>query len=731
MATEARLSGLRGPAGVGLALLSLSLAALAVRSYQLPWIFGPDGSVLIEPYDGSYHARLAYYSFARFPRALFFDPQISYPDGAVVPLPLLYDWCLGAVARLFGETQAVFERVAAWASPALAALTVLPVFAAGRAVAGTGVGLGAAAIFALLPAHGGFSQLGNPDHHAAVALLGSAFLALSLSALGPEPLRGRALRVLGLGLVRAGIVLSWTGSLLYVALGDGALLLAASVAGRRSVLADQSASALLSAALVAPWAAALGEPIGGLFSSTSFSWLPVVAILGVAAVAGAALLLERLRPAASPAARLLRLAAVGAAAALVLLLALRETVLPAAGFLTKSDAWVEGVPEQRALFAWLRNGDGSSEPGTATQLFGFFAFLIPLAPLAALWSERSRRTRGPGTCLAVWTAGFGFLAVSQIRFGCDFAPSGAVAFALLVAQVGGVVPGPGRRRDIARVALGLLLFSPVLSLHARNLWIAGSRAMNPQPGFEHPYGPLVAFAREIRRATPETSGFLDPKAVPEYGLLARPTYGHLLSYAARRATPTSNLGPYLDPRKMELVQEFLSQRDEARALEIAAELRGRYVMVGDNEVIEPGELEHHLYFHDGTERAGLPALGRFRLVTEGPPGEAGPAGLRRFARYKLFEIVPGAVLVVPGPPGERVVASVRVETPMGRPLAFRTSGPVGSDGFARVRVPYATAADAPLRALGPWRVRVAGRELGATVTERDVREGRSVEAAAL
>ena len=47
-------------AASALALLLLGLVALIVRSYQLEWIFPPDGSVRIEPYDGAYHARRAF-----------------------------------------------------------------------------------------------------------------------------------------------------------------------------------------------------------------------------------------------------------------------------------------------------------------------------------------------------------------------------------------------------------------------------------------------------------------------------------------------------------------------------------------------------------------------------------------------------------------------------------------------------------------------------------------------
>jgi hypothetical protein len=126
-------------------------------------------------------------------------------------------------------------------------------------------------------------------------------------------------------------------------------------------------------------------------------------------------------------------------------------------------------------------------------------------------------------------------------------------------------------------------------------------------------------------------------------------------------------------------------------------------------------------------------LRHFRLVTEGPAGGRPLGDLFGFPRpadvvpYKLFEIVPGAVLEVRGAPGAPVLASVEVRTPTGRRFEYEAQASVADDGVARLRVPYATAASAtPTRALGPWRVAVDGAEFAVDVSEADVLEGRSV-----
>ena len=81
---------------------------------------------------------------------------------------------------------------------------------------------------------------------------------------------------------------------------------------------------------------------------------------------------------------------------------------------------------------------------------------------------------------------------------------------------------------------------------------------------------------ELRRVTPETSGFLDAGR-PEYGVLVNPDLGHITSYRGRRATPASNFGPYLDPDKLSDAWAFYFSADsEAEALEILRRLDVRY-----------------------------------------------------------------------------------------------------------------------------------------------------------
>src|SRR5262245_54039899 len=296
------------PLRLRLAAALLVLLAVGVRALEWAPILPGDGSVWLLPFDGAYRARRALYTFERFPRLLRFDPYLAHPGGAVVPAPPLYDWLLGASARALGDDTATFERVAAWASPLLAGLTVLPISAAGRAVAGPGLGLAAAAIFACLPISVNYSRLGNPDHHAAVGLLGALWLAQTLALARGAAGRRTAWLWGALALTRAALVLSWSGSLLYLAIGDGALLGLGVLAGR-GWFAAHALGLAAGAALLAPFSAAevaAGQPA---LTATTFSWLHVAVLAGLAGLAGSLALAERVRPARGPGARALRAAA--------------------------------------------------------------------------------------------------------------------------------------------------------------------------------------------------------------------------------------------------------------------------------------------------------------------------------------------------------------------------------------------------------------------------------------
>lgn len=722
----------------GVVLLGLGLLALGLRALGVPAVFIGD-EIFLDIWDGAYHARRAFYSFVRFPEILFFDPLLRFPDGAPVPMPPLYDWLLAGVARLYGTDQRSFEIVAAWVSPTLAALTVLPVYAAGVIAGGRGVGLAAAALFACLPASTLQSGVGDPDHHAAVALLGATYLASSAAILGAS---GRRLAACGLALTlaRAALALCWSGSLLYLALGEAALLLGAVLSGRRLLYTAQALGALGAALLVAPFVVAAGTPLGGAFSGTELSWLHCIALLAVASVAAGMLGLEHLAPTERFLPRAMRalLLAMGVGAALLISTPLWEPLSQGVGFLGKSDTWAGRNAEQLPLFRWLGQAP-EWRPDPALPTWGLFAYSIPLLPLVFLWRAFGRTRDAARRCVLVlfacWAAVFGALAVAQLRFGNDFAPVASVGIALLLAELSGALRSRLGLRHAATcsTAVAALLLTPAFSnVHLPALEGLARFLSAPPPRGDPALtrGPtaLVRFAQLVRQTTPESSGFLDANEKPEYAVLVRPSHGHVTHYAARRATPIDNFGPYLDGEKEALVLEFYNTRSEARGLEIAQQLGARYVTTFDSHTLRRGTLLYFLHRLDGS----LP-LGRhtehFRLVAEMPlgtrphrsdfpRGTPGPV-----IPYKLHERVAGAVLEVNAAPGTRVSAELDLQTNTGRRFRFHASRRSDSEGAARLRVPYDTEGEGPTRALGPYRVEAGQHRSDVFVSDGAVRSG--------
>lgn len=734
----------RSVTAVGIA--GLALLTLGVRATNLAQVFREPGQVILRTADSSYHARRALYGFVNFPALLTFDPYMAFPDGAEVPMPPLYTWSLSGVARLFGHEESVFERVAAWWSPWMAALTVLPVFAIGRVAGcavlgaragpagGAGVGLLAAFLFALLPASSRSSDLGDVDHHAAVALLGACQLAASLALLRAHSAAARARAALGLALVLGALLLSWSGSLLFVGVGGASLLLAALFDPRRSVLFAVALAQLGGAALAAPWLLAAGPPAAGAFTTTNLSWFHVLALVGVGSVAALLGLLGGRLLALGPGRRLLVAMglAIAVAGALGLVLPhVRDSLVDALAFLTRRDSWgARNLEQQPLLSDW-------GVPGRVPTLvihFGWLAPLLPLLPLVLLLGVRDPAARAGSVCLAAWSAALTLLAFAQSRFCNELAPVAAVGFAVCL----WAAAAPLRRWQpllpLAAAALvgAALLWPGLEKTHGRRLpatlhWLAGGGPPQKLGG----EASLVLFARMVRAATPETSGFLEPGVRPEYCILAKPSHGHTLIYEARRPTPANNFGPYLDREKYMRALRFLSAPSEREVVEIAQSVGARYVMTFARESANPYTFHDRLHGWDGVGPGRARPTERMRLVTEGPlhgdPLRSAFPSLwapMRVIPYKLFELVRGAELEVQAEPGTRVLAQLDLTSPLGRAFQYRQEARVASDGRARLRVPYATQTTLPTRARGPYSVWVGSRRFTVDVTDADVREGR-------
>lgn len=738
------VSGVSEPSGTGgklrggaelVVLIAACGVGLLVRVLNYPTIFPENGDVLLGLDDAQFHARRALYSFVNFPAVLGFDWFLAYPDGAPAPVPPFFDWATAGVARLFGDDTRSLETVAAWVSPILGSLLVWPAYAIGRSVATRSVGLGAAWLSAMLPSGILITRLGNFDHHGAVALIAAGWLASSLACVGSA---GRAL--LMRSALQAGVItlmlFTWSGSLLYLALGTGAQLAAILLFhGRPDRLFATAASLLAAAVPTTLWLAASDPPLGGAFSSQTLSWLHVVALLGIAIPTLLLAIWEQRRPSAGASLRIARFALLAGAMGLPLLALtpLREPLVQGLFFLAQRDDWAATNPEQLPLF---HSVTGSAV--WASVRLGLFAYLVPLLPLYLGWCTFRSREREKVLVVLFWVSALSLLLISQVRYGTDFTVPGTVVFAMMLGDLRHALARRlSARLTTAAVAavVAAALFPALRTFHHPNLTSALSQLGNDASAdtrtriSAHHVG--VRFGKRVREITPEVGGFLEPGVRPDYGILVPPYLGHRFTYSAQRPVPSNNLGPYLDTEKYHLAKNFYLSRMQAKAVNIVDTLGVRYVMTESRGWRRPAFADH-LHLRNESSIHGRPTTGRFRLAATSRPTTSlsytpdGRAKRERGIPFKLFEVVEGALLIVAAEPGAEVSAEIHVvpQDTSGRP--YRTLAVADADGVARLRVPYATRQRGAIATPGPWRVQVGDREITYEVSEADVREGRAV-----
>jgi hypothetical protein len=371
-------------------------------------------------------------------------------------------------------------------------------------------------------------------------------------------------------------------------------------------------------------------------------------------------------------------------------------------------------------------------------VWGLLGYAIPLLPFGVVWAV-PRERRAIAWVVAGWCLGFGALALVQRRYGNDLGPAAAVGFALVIGEVARRLCRRFERVPVFAMAVGIAVVLlipawvgviPKLSSGLQSL--AGDRSGDP--ALRTVAGSLTRFLSQVRRVTPETAGYFDPRQTPEYGVVAHANFGHAIQNVARRPTPTDPFWAFIGRENWNDAFALLGARTEPQAFDLARRLRARYVMTHSSA--DPASFEGWLHHADGRAVDGWPASRHFRLVAEGPVGgvhfarsfqlEGRRIGGPGTPPYKLFEVVEGAIIEVRGAPGEDVVASLRLTTPSRRPIEFEVRASTDSQGVARLRVPHPTRAPPDAfgaRASGPYRVAIGDRVVAAVVTEEAVRLG--------
>jgi asparagine N-glycosylation enzyme membrane subunit Stt3 len=722
----------------------LALLAFAVRG--LPWPSVLDGDrVYFFGTDAYYHMRRILYALTHFPASLEFDPYLNFPHGAKPIWSPLFDTLMACALtpfHRFGDELTV-ERAAVWLPPLLGTLTVLTLYFLAKRHFGCVVAVASSLVLCFLSAHFWYSQVGFVDHHAAVSLAATLMLASALSLfrrLSRATATSPAVVANGLlvGVLMAGSLLVWPGSLLYVALIELALLAflmsresRAEAVGFARLLALVQTVALL---LVLPSGLRASWPQWGDFTPTVISrfqpWM-----FGSLALhsAGCAALWRWSGAGAARRWRALQAVAVGVAVASVSALAFPGLLVGASDawrWMARDEAFQGLVMESFPLF----QVDGSFGVRIAELRLSRFIYLFPFA-VVVLWQEARRSEQRAELLLLVWwSLVLAVVTVAQRRFFNTF----SVVFALIMGwsavwlyrALVDLLPGFRARKLVTGVAVAALfvtLLAPVFGAY-RGTIDAQLAAIRGEPRvlgkWQRSRRVLVDAAEWLRVNTPPTSGFLDPEVAPEYGVLCQWGDGHVLKYEARRPTVVGNFGDDLGGENFRLSFAYF-ESGEGRAIRILEELKVRYVFVSTVARPARDSLHRSVMIRRLSENEVLD-LERHRLVYESPTVAPGVRNVR--PAFRIFEFVKGVHLTGQANPGKRVSAQLSCLTNRGRETLVHRASRADSNGHYALTLPYATRGAPPaVLCDAAYTVVSEGRRLSVAVDEDQVQQGASVE----
>jgi asparagine N-glycosylation enzyme membrane subunit Stt3 len=750
---------------LGLVLLLAALVSWLPREvlHRRIEMFGHREWVATDP-DTLYHVRRVERVLAEGLPVAEHDPLLNAPHGSAIPWPPYYTLLASALVAPFAPEEPAARRE--WLEPAVASLarlfsvltSVTAAFAAAWLV-GRPLGVLAALLAGLLhaftPAAVAYGKSGNGDHHAFVSWLALLLLLVLSRALREDVLadKRRALRCGAAAGAIAGVALgAWVASLMYVVQAQlvlGLLVVAHSRRPREGVALLGLAFHLVALAALAPALAASAWRTEAPFSVVNLSWFHAAFLaLGAGVFAPLVAVKSPTFVRAWPWIVLALLASLGGWVALVDSagpLAVREGF----AWVGRTDAFMARIGESRRL---VGEGAGAS----LFAALGYASLLLPIALLAlarSAWRERSLGL----TLWCVATLSLALQSASQARFAEALSAPMAVVLAWALARATGRmrVERAGRAAPYIGVGLAALL---CVALQWPTIDKLLERVRTHRDA-----------AKDERAATLGARLACDWIGAREFlgeyeSVLAVWGHGHVIEWAARRASVATNFGTYVGEEGFRAAPRWFMAEDEREGEALLEAHRVRYVIVDSdlpnalNSLIEYGSPERRArYVGEGAERGGQVRPEWFRTLgaralfdgylgprgVDGSPFEglrlAWVAPLRDASRplrspndlapaAMVWERVRGAVVEARGAVGDELRVELDLVFPTAdKSLRWRGAARVADDGVARVRMPYATDGESTeARPRGRARFAIGARRGEFEVREADVREGRVV-----
>jgi len=728
----------------------------------IPWhnFITPDGVYFLEA-DNYDHLRKVLIILNDFPHVAAHDYYAGFPVGTGTISSPLFDLTFAVLIKLLSWTPgpAAVAYLSALMPPFLGMLAVVPLFFWARSCFGSPVALLSCAIFVLLPAHISSTTIGRPDNEL-VEPLWAALLFFTYTAGcgrgkdGTENLLPAAAIGVATGVVASLSLLYWRGAILWwgcLAAHAFFSIVYNTIRGRRTEpafwlfsITTFAVAALFIAIISAirPW----GLPGGMLFNIVS--WFHVVTALIIIAALLAASLAAYLRSSrgASLAASLL----VGGALCVVSVVVIAAIapeyfrgIFQGSAIVGGSNKWTQTIEQYMPLFK-----DTSGRFNILAPL-GISTLLIFVTPVAlAITALKRSSAQTVFFAFAGWV--LFVLTLANKRYETVLTLVAAVCGALFIAAI------------YRRAATRGVLAGVVASAFAILILLSTSFAYYASLPHKTPFlikGDMEKTLVWIRDNTPETSNYLTPSKMPEYGVMARWEFSGWIGQVARRPSVATGYG--IEAHGMKESSEFFLSTDNREFLRILDENKARYFILSKTigalsgyaellgrdstgyltertdasgrVVLETGAKYFDLVYvnlllADGqTLSSPIPFKGveGVRLVYESPsPAKIGGAG-REVKRYKVFERVKGAVVKGMARPGQRVELIGVVTTNQSRRFYSATSATAGLDGTFSLKAWYPTVGPSHngVGIEGGYILTTGSSKRRVLVTERDVIEG--------
>ncbi|NMC10305.1 MAG: oligosaccharyl transferase, archaeosortase A system-associated [Methanothrix sp.] len=724
-------------------LLSIMLFGFLLRLYVGRQSLTENG-LLPVGFDEYYHLRRILYTVNHFPNTLWFDSYLNYPHGLELTWPPLFDQLLAAISLMLGQhSREGVEMVSAILPAVMGALTIAVVYYLSRELFDRNIALLSALMVAIAPWHITRTMLGATDHHCLEILLDVAALLFVVLALYRKERRHLFAAVAGVTF--AALAYTWLGADIYL----GIFLVYAAVQMtldlKHGEASTETTTTLLAAfgvaiILMLPFASAVW--LKPSFLGSIFFFIGILLLYALARFMN-----ERgIHWVAFP------LTMLASACVLVVTAMLPGQPFKMYSFMQSGADYIFGgrmigkIAEAEPLVY-----DANTLYNLMTSPLGL-SILLSLAGLVALilYIRRAPSGARPAQLLfLVWTVAILILTFAQIRFLYLYSIVIGMLVGFLFFAANDAISKKmaknktsveGQRLLVALAAVFLVVIIAPSALQTAVL-----------SNYEKPSvaGDWYDSLQWLIQNSNTTSHYDNPVKAPEYGVMCWWDYGNWIVYLSHRPVVANNFQAGAE----DSAKFYLSESEDA-ATAILDSRRARFVLIDYDTVfgsldslakwanmsvsryVKLDESEStpkatllppmfnttmaRLYLSDGV------GTDHFRLVYES--AQALGSNPSR-ADVKIFEYVPGALIMVRASPDQRVVAMLNMTSNQGRSFTYANRGQI-KDGEFAIRVPYSTEPMHATHAIEPYTIFCGNSEGVKTqkinVSEKDILEGKKI-----